>query len=126
MKKPVEMTDDELVRAEFMRRFSTWNIPIERISTLLDRVPNEERQMHYQELNELINKDAFKREIADWKRRVAKTLAMGIHNDREISEVEKQGLRILMIEIENFEETLRKRAMLVIPPKPLRALHSKM
>ena len=121
----IQMSEDEVIKKEFMRRFSTWNIPIEHIDVTLSKVPNEVRQQHYQELKDIISKDAFKREVNDWKRRVARTLSMGIWNNQEITELQKQGLRMFMIEIENFEETLSKRAMLTSPVKPLRALSEK-
>jgi hypothetical protein len=130
MKKKLTLTDDELIRAEFMRRFSTWNIPVDKLDVTLSALPNEHRQMHYRDLKDILAKDAFRREISDWKRRVSRTLSMGVtttarNETRELTELEKQGLRQLMIEIELFVETLERRAMLAIPPKPLRAMGKK-
>ena len=122
---PKELTDDELIKAEFGRRFSLWDIPLEKLDMTLEKMTNEIRQGHYIDLKTILEKPAFKREINDWLRRVSQTLAMGIHNGRELSEVERQGLRICMLEIKNFEDTLTKRSMLLSPTKPLRPISSK-
>src|ERR1051326_4125441 len=119
------MPDNELIRAEFMRRFSTWNIPIEQLDITLQTLTNEERQMHYLDLKDILSKPAFHREIADWKRRVSRTLSMGIANGKELTELEKQGLRQLLIEIEVMVEMWTKRSMLGLPTKPLNKLSKK-
>lgn len=117
-----ELTDEQVLQREFMRRFSTWNIPVEKLQITLETFTNEDRQQHYIELGEIISKKAFKREIEDWKRRVSRALAMGVLNGREIPELERKGLQILMIEIENFETTLHQRARLRTAPAPLRPI----
>lgn len=122
---PTTLTDEEVIRAEFMRRFSTWDIPVDKIDITLQNVPNEVRQTHYLDLQSILEKPAFKREIDDWKRRVSKVLAMGVYNGQELSAVHRYGLQILMCEIENFVETLQRRSTLLTPPQPLRAMHSK-
>lgn len=119
------LTDEELIRAEFMRRFSTWDIPVDHIDTTLKAVPNEVRQTHYLDLTSILEKPAFKREIDDWKRRVSRVLAMGVYNGQELSAVHRYGLQILLCEIDNFVDTMQKRSALVSPPKPLRAMHEK-
>ena len=119
------MTDEELIRAEFMRRFSTWDIPVDHIDKLLANLPNEMRQTHYLDVQSIMEKPAFKREIDDWKRRVSKVLAMGVYNGQELSAVHRYGLQILLCEIDNFIDILGKRAALLSPTKPLRAMHEK-
>lgn len=119
-----KLADDEVVKQEFMRRFSAWDIPVEQLQVSLDRLTNEQRQGHYLDLKEILDKPAFKRELDDWKRRVAKTLAMGVNPSAktDLTELEKQGLRIMMLEIDNFESMLRSRANLVSPVRALRPL----
>ena len=125
MQDPKTMTDEELIRAEFMRRFSTWDIPVDHIDTTLATIPNEVRQAHYLDLQSILDKPAFKREIDDWKRRVSKVLAMGVYNNQELSAVHRYGLQILLCEIDNFVDIMKKRSALLSPPKPLRAMHEK-
>jgi hypothetical protein len=124
---PQEMTESELIHAEFVRRFSSWDIPVDSLDEMLSKMTHEVRQAHYLELKEILEKPAFKRELDEWKRRVSRTLAIGFneHLGRELTEIEKQGLRIMMLEIENWMNILTKRATLLNSVKPLKPTASK-
>lgn len=118
-------SEAEIIQKEFARRFSTWDIPVEQLTITLGKLSNEEEQSHYLELDEILNKKAFHREIDDWKRRIARTLALGATSRGPLSELEAQGLRQTMIEVESFVEMLTKRANLKQNLKPLRARSEK-
>lgn len=121
MKTTKELTDEQVIQKEFMRRFSMWDIPVEKLQISLDKMPNEVKQGHYIEIKDILAKDAFKRELSDWLRRVSFTLSIGIWNGVKLTDIQSEALRIVMLEIKNFEETLEKRSMLAIPPRPLRS-----
>lgn len=106
----IEMTEDEIVKKEFARRFSTWDIPVEQLDITLGKLPNEQRQEHYFELQSILEKKAFHREIADWKRRISRSLALGTTSKGEMTELERQGLRQTLCEIEAFVEMLQRRS----------------
>lgn len=115
-----ELTEDQLVHEEFMRRFSAWDIPVEQLQLGLDAMPNEQRQQHYMEVRDILAKPAFKRELADWVRRVSRALAMGVSHGQPLTELQQQSLRIMMLEIQHFQDMLEKRAALLAAPQPLR------
>lgn len=118
-KKP-ELTEDQIVSQEFARRFSSWDIPVSSLQDSLNAMTNEQRQAHYLEVREILARPAFHREIQDWKRRVSCILAMGQAAGKPLTELELQGLRILMLNIDEFEKILRQRSMLVRSTDTLR------
>lgn len=121
-----KLTDAEVIQAEFARRFSMWDIPVEDLTTHLSKLTNEERQGHYKKIEEIMNNPSFQLEINDWLRRLSRTLAMGMHNGVALTEDQKNGLRQTMLEVESFPKMLVKRAMLSTPTKPLRPIHKNM
>lgn len=123
---PKKTSDAEVIQAEFARRFSTWDIPVEDLASHLSRLPNDERQGHYLKIKSIVEDPSFQLEINDWLRRISRVLALGTHNGLVLTEEQKNGLRQTMLEVESFPKILAKRAMQLSPPKPLRALHKKM
>lgn len=124
MKKP--LTGTQIVTQEFMQRFSLWDIPIENLDVTLSKLPNEQRQSHYLEVKEWSSKDSFKREIADWLRRISRRLARGVDDvGNPLSDLQLQGLRQTMIEVENAVRVWEQRATLAAPIKSLRSISEK-
>lgn len=121
-----DMTDAELIQAEFARRFSMWEIPVEDMATYLSKLPNEERQGHYLKIQEIMNNASFQLEINDWLRRLSRTLAMGMHNGTPLTEDQKNGLRQTMLEVESFPKILAKRVLNITQPKSLKPMHKNM
>lgn len=125
MKNPQEMTDEELIHEEFNRRFSVMSLSTETLDVILSRLPEDVRRGHYFEMKEIVQKESFKREIEDWKRRVLRILALGAKNDMPLSAIQLQGLRTLLLEIDNFVSVIERRATLYSPPSVIRANSSK-
>lgn len=113
MKKAV--TDDELIRLEFNRRFVLQELPTIPLSNDLESTPEVVRQEHYRKIAEILEDSSFQKEIADWKRRLMRQLAIGVvtvdGKTRDMTDLERQGWRQTLIEIEREMEVLTDRAM---------------
>ena len=116
---PKELTDEELIRREFMRRFSMWDLPTEKLDERLRSTPNEKRQEHYLGVTDFVNSQAFNDEIAEWKRRVIHTLAIGEKDGVVLSETAKAGLKIFLCEIDNWVGILKMRSTFLQSHRPL-------
>lgn len=124
-----KLTDNELIRLEFNRRFAFQDLPTEPLNLVLDQETAGQRQVHYRRVAEFFVDPVIVREIQDWKRRLMRQLALGTvnveGNIREMTDLEKQGWRQALIEIEREVEVLRDRALRKENVKPLRPASTK-
>ena len=121
-----ELSNDQLIRLEFNRRFFLQELPTEPFVVTLAQTAEVARQEHYRKIAEIIEEPAFQAEISDWKRRLMRQLAMGLvtgidGHSRDMTELEKQSWRQVLIEVEREMEILKDRASYKDPVKSLRS-----
>lgn len=121
MSKTVDKSESEIISREYAKRYSQWVIPVDDIEKILQKLPREERQTHYRQLAEIVEKSAFRREIDEWKRRLTRVLAI----EDTLTEVQKQGLRQTLVAVEDFAAKIKERSLRVEKMESLKPIRSR-
>jgi hypothetical protein len=119
---PKDMVDNLLVRAEYVRRYADWFPPLSTLKDEIESMTDDRRQAHYLDIRSIVDSTGFKKEMDEWKRRVTRTLALGASGGAELNDVQRMGLRFLLVEIDIFQESLIGRAAMLRKPKPLKSM----
>lgn len=96
------MNDDKLVQDAFFNRFKGYRLP-KKLN--LAKLPAHEKKAYYTRCQDLVENIVFFTEFQEWKRQIFHELAMNTK-----TELERQGYRMTLNAIDEFEKRLRLHA----------------
>lgn len=112
--------DIKLIEDAFYKRFQGYDCSFESQETKVQQMPTADRNGYYLKAKDLVENQAFISEIREWKRKLYTELALRSNND-----LERQGYRMTLLAIQDFETRLNKLASMY-GIKPLRTLQDKL
>lgn len=104
----------------FLERFQGYEIPFTSADQRIAKMEESARKGYYLAAKNLADNEVLKLEIAEWKRKLYTELAL-----RSEDALERQGYRMTLIAIQEFEKRLQSLGNLYAS-KPLQSLSDKL
>ncbi len=114
------MKAEKIVQDLFIEEFKGFDCPFEGSETKLKAMNDGQRQHYYLQAKDLWSNEVLKSELIEWKRKLYTELAL-----RSQTELERQGYRMTLIAIQEFEKRLGSLSLLY-SQKPLQSLQDRL
>lgn len=93
------MNEKELLQSEFIKRFGLFDGTFDGVDKWLTSTSAGERSAYYLKAKEMVNHEVFQREMLEMKRKAYTILALN-----ELSDLERQGYKMLLIALDEMDK----------------------